>query len=233
VSEGPDPGWRDADRTNNLDFMLEVLDHSDTWKPVQATRRALYRSLRPQPGARILDAGCGTGMDVATLAARVQPGGSVLGLDRSERMVALARERHGRVPGVSFSVGNVRAIPFPDAHFDAAFAMRTIQYLDDPLAAIRELVRVTKLGGRVAVVEGAMSVMDLPMPELADRIMGQQWGVRSHSFAAELYRLLRAAGLVRVRVRPICNLRVRRLSVLPQVRSGGGGRRRRSGRSHG
>ena len=103
-------------------------------------------------------------------------------MDRSERMVALARERHGDVPGVSFSVGNVGAIQFPDAQFDATFAMRTIQYLDDPLAAIREMVRVTKPGGRVAVVEGAMSVMDLPMPDLADRIMGQQWGVRSHAF---------------------------------------------------
>jgi len=33
VNESPDPGWRDADRTNNLDFMLEVLDHSDGWAP--------------------------------------------------------------------------------------------------------------------------------------------------------------------------------------------------------
>src|SRR6188768_2161527 len=129
VSDSPDPGWRDADRTNNLDFMLEVLDHSDTWKPLQATRRALYRALRPRPGARILDAGCGTGIDVATLAPRVRPGGSVHGMDRSKRMVTLATERHGAVPGASFSVGNVSAIPFPDAGFDATFAMRTIQYL--------------------------------------------------------------------------------------------------------
>ena len=143
MSEGPDPGWRDADRTHNLDFMLEVLDYSDTWKPLQATRRALYRALRPRPGARILDAGCGTGIDVATLAARVQPGGSAHGMDRSERMVALARERHADVPGVSFSAGTVSAIPFPDAQFDATFAMRTVQYLDDPLAAIREMARVT------------------------------------------------------------------------------------------
>jgi SAM-dependent methyltransferase len=201
--EQQDPGWRDADRTNNLDFILEVLDHSDGWKPLKATRRALYRALRPRPGARILDAGCGTGIDVATLAPRVQPGGSVHGIDRSERMVALARQRHGEVPGVSFSVGDVNAIPFSDARFDATFAMRTIQYLDDPLTALREMARVTKPGGRIAVVEGAMSVMDLPLPELADRIMGHAWGLRTHAFAAELYRLLREAGLERVRILPI------------------------------
>src|SRR4029078_3005396 len=55
-------------------------------------------------------------------------------------------------------------------------------------------------GGHVAVIEGAMSVMDLPMPELADRIMAQAWGVRTHGVASQLYRLLREARLVRVRV---------------------------------
>jgi len=203
VSDSPDPGWRDADRTNNLDFMLEVLDHSDGWKPLQATRRALYRALRLRPGAHILDAGCGTGIDVATLAPRVQPGGSVHGMDRSERMVALARQRHSETPGAEFSVGNVSAMPFREAQFDATFAMRTIQYLDEPLTALREMARVTRSDGRVAVVEGAMSVMDLPLPELADRIMAEAWGVRSNSFAAQLYRLLREAGLARVRVLPV------------------------------
>ena len=137
--------------------MVAALDHFDTWRPLQNTRRVLYRALRPRPGARILDAGCGTGLDVATLASLVKPGGAVHGMDLSERMVALARERYGNTPGVSFSAGSVSNIPFPDAHFDATFAMRTLQYLDDALPAVREMARVTKPGGRVAVVEGGMS----------------------------------------------------------------------------
>jgi SAM-dependent methyltransferase len=186
--------------------MVASLDHFDAWKPLQATRRVLYRTLRPRPGARILDAGCGTGIDVATLAARVQPGGSVHGMDLSERMVTLARGRHGKTQGVTFSAGSVSDIPFPDGEFDATFAMRTVQYLDDALPAIREMARVTKPGGRVAVVEGGMSVMDLPMPDLASRILGEHWGVRSHSFGAELFGLLRRAGLRRVRVLPVTTI---------------------------
>jgi ubiquinone/menaquinone biosynthesis C-methylase UbiE len=203
VNEPPDPGWRDADRTRGLDFMLEVLDHSETWRPLVNTRRALYRALRPKPGARILDVGCGTGYDAAMLAPRVQPGGSVEGADSSPRMVAIARDRYGDVAGLSFRQGGVEALPFADEQFDATFAVRTLQYMDDPMPALREMARVTKPAGRVAVVEGAMSVMDLPIPELADRIMGQAWGIRTHGFATELCRLLREAGLIRVRVIPV------------------------------
>jgi len=203
VSDSPDPGWRDADRSSNLDFMLEVLDHSDTWAPLVNTRRALYRALRPRPGARMLDVGCGTGIDVAALAQLVQPGGSVHGMDRSERMTSIAEERYGNVAGVSFGTGTAEGIPFPESEFDASFSIRTLQYLDDAVPSLREMARVTKPGGRVAVVEGAMSVMDLPMPELADRIMAQAWGVRTHGFASELYRLLCEAGLIRVRVIPV------------------------------
>jgi ubiquinone/menaquinone biosynthesis C-methylase UbiE len=203
VSEPPDPGWRDADRTRNLDLMLEVLDHSETWKPMLNARRALYRALRPRPAARILDVGCGTGYDAAMLAPRVRPGGAIEGVDRSARMVAIAQERYGDVPDLTFRQAGIEALPFPDRQFDATFAVRTVQYMDDPLPALREMARVTKPGGRVAVVEGAMSVMDLPMPELADRIMGQAWGKRTHGFATALYRLLREAGLVRVRVVPV------------------------------
>src|SRR5205814_4800734 len=127
------------------------------------------RALRPHPGGRVLDVGCGTGIDVATLARLVQPGGSVHGIDPSERMVTIAQERHGGVAGASFGAGSAEAIPFSDAEFDATFAIRTLQYLDDAVPSLHEMARVTKLGGRIAVVEGAMSVMDLPMPELADR----------------------------------------------------------------
>ena len=70
--------------------MLEVLDHSDTWAPLVDTRLALYRALRPRPGARIFDAGCGTGIDVATLRP-VSARWPVHGIDLSERMVTIAQ----------------------------------------------------------------------------------------------------------------------------------------------
>ena len=118
-------------------------------------------------------------------------------------MAALAHERHCGVPGAAFTSGSLLSVSSPDAHFDASFAMRTLQYLDEPLRALRELARVTRPGGRVVVVEGGMSVIDLPSPELASRVLGERWDLRRHSFGVELYRLLREAGLVRVRVIPV------------------------------
>jgi hypothetical protein len=65
------------------------------------------------------------------------------------------------------------------------------------------MARVTKPGGRVAVIEGGMSVMDLPLPELSSRILGDYLRTRSISFGASLYGLLLDAGLQRVRSIPV------------------------------
>jgi SAM-dependent methyltransferase len=149
----------------------------------------------------VLDAGCGTGYDVAALASRVSPGGLVVGLDSSEKMLAIARERLAGLDNVELKLGSVEDIAYPDASFDACFSLRTLQYLNEPLVAIRELMRVTRPGGRVVLCEGGMSVLDLPSPELTDRIVGSGWNVRHGGLGVQLKRLLIEAGLSRVIVR--------------------------------
>jgi len=100
-----------------------------------------------QPGDRVLDACCGTG-DLAVAAER--EGGIVTGLDFSARMLARARRKSGSIVWVE---GDVLALPFDEGSFDSAtvgFGVRNVADLD---AALAELRRVLRPGGRLAILE--------------------------------------------------------------------------------
>ncbi len=98
-------------------------------------------------GDRVLDACCGTG-DLA-LAARAQ-GADVVGLDFSERMLERARAKSADVDWVR---GDVLALPFGDASFDAVTVGFGIRNVDDLEAGLRELRRVLRPGGRIGILE--------------------------------------------------------------------------------
>jgi SAM-dependent methyltransferase len=95
-------------------------------------------------GTRMLDAGCGAGG--ASVLARSR-GAIVSGCDASEGLLAIARERLG---GADLKIGELERLPFPDASFDAALAINSLQFTSDPARAAAELVRVTS--GKIAVV---------------------------------------------------------------------------------
>jgi ubiquinone/menaquinone biosynthesis C-methylase UbiE len=178
--------------------MLANLEHFNATPLIKAVRRALYRVLKPAAGMRILDAGCGPGHDVAALAGKLAPDGFAVGLDISGRFLAGARQRYGDTPAAGFCLGSVASTGFKAGTFDAAFAMRTLQYVDNPAEGVAELARVTRPGGRVAVVEGGMAVADVDESQLSRRVFGPKPG-----FGAKLPDLMRAVGLTRVRVRPV------------------------------
>lgn len=99
------------------------------------------------PGDRVLDACCGTG-DLAVAAE--QRGGRVVGLDFSERMLARARGKSGTIEWVR---GDALALPFGDGEFDAATVGFGVRNLVDLEGGLRELGRVLRPGGRLAVLE--------------------------------------------------------------------------------
>ncbi len=112
-----------------------------------------------EPGGRALDVATGTGDLALELAARVAPGGEVIGADFSERMLELARTKAAGdaapPPGVAvrFVAANALALPYADGEFDAAtvgFGARNFSDLDRGIA---EMVRVVRPGGRVVVLE--------------------------------------------------------------------------------
>jgi demethylmenaquinone methyltransferase / 2-methoxy-6-polyprenyl-1,4-benzoquinol methylase len=99
------------------------------------------------PGDRVLDACCGTG-DLAVAAER--RGGRVVGLDFSARMLARARAKSGTIEWVQ---GDALALPFADGDFDSATVGFGVRNLEDLEGGMRELARVLRPGGKVAVLE--------------------------------------------------------------------------------
>ncbi|MGX1304348.1 SAM-dependent methyltransferase [Streptomyces albogriseolus] len=136
----------------------ESVLRSHTWRTARNSAAYLLGALKPH--MRILDIGCGPGTITADLAALV-PDGHVTGLDREpgilERARAVADERG--LTNADFVTGDVHALDFPDDTFCVVHAHQVLQHVGDPVAALREMRRVTKPGGYVAVRDADYAAM--------------------------------------------------------------------------
>jgi ubiquinone/menaquinone biosynthesis C-methylase UbiE len=122
---------------------------SHRWRTAENSAAHLLPHLRA--GLDVLDVGCGPGTITVDLAARVAPG-RVVGLDVSSAPLAEARALAGRTGvDVEFAVGDVYALAAADASFDVVHAHQVLQHLTDPVAALREMARVCRPGGLLAV----------------------------------------------------------------------------------
>lgn len=104
-----------------------------------------------QPGDRVLDVACGTGVVARFAAERVGPRGSVSGLDVNPGMLAAARAATPRDVEIDWHEGSAEAIPLPDGAFDVALCQMGLQFFPDRPAALREMRRVLAHGGRLAL----------------------------------------------------------------------------------
>lgn len=122
----------------------------------QRWRRRTVRALELEPGpARILDLATGTA-DLALLIARRHPDARVVGLDPATRMMAVGRAKTveaGVADRVRFITGDAETLPFPDASFDGVTIAFGIRNVPDRPRALREMRRVTRPGGRIAILE--------------------------------------------------------------------------------
>ncbi len=112
-------------------------------------RRALVDAIEARPTDRVLDVATGTGMVAQALHDRY--GCAVVGLDQSADMLRIARTRGGVFEAIL--EGRAEHLPFADAAFDHLTFTYLLRYVDDPATTMRELARVVKPGGRVAMVE--------------------------------------------------------------------------------
>lgn len=103
---------------------------------------------RIQPGHCVVDVACGTGVLARAVADRVGPGGSVVGLDINEGMLAIARRK---APQIEWRQGPAEALPFDSSSFDAVVSQFGLMFFEDRRAAVEEMVRVLRPGGRLAV----------------------------------------------------------------------------------
>jgi len=112
------------------------------WGPVVAEHAAVA------PGQRLLDVACGTGVLAIAAAERVGERGEVTGLDANPQMLAVARRKR---PDLDWREGRAEALPYPDSHFDVVVSQFGLMLFDDPVQALREMWRVLRPDGRLAV----------------------------------------------------------------------------------
>lgn len=185
--------YADVDRAGDVADAIAWQERVDGWPAVRSYKEVARRRLAGL--APVLDVGCGPGLDV------VATGPGAVGVDRSVAMAATARQR-----GATVAVADAARLPFPDGAFAAARCDRVLQHLDDPAAAVAELVRVTGPGGAVVAADPDQGSLVVEVPGapagLVDRVVAgrRDRGYRHGTLARRLPAMLLAAGLVDVTV---------------------------------
>jgi len=176
-------------------------------------RAAMVRAVAPVPGERILDVAAGTGTSSAALQ---RSGATVVAVDFSPGMVAEGRRKHKKI---EFIEADAEKLPFGDNEFDAVSISFGLRNIADPKAALGEMYRVLKPGGRLVVCEfskppvaifraGYHAYLKYVMPVVVDRVSSNPaaytylaQSIREWPDQGQLSQWLRAAGFIRVAYR--------------------------------
>ena len=131
--------------------MVEQLEKVYATRDILRRRRLVREALAAAPGERILDVGCGPGFYTAEVLEEVGEEGSVVGVDVSAAMLGVAAQRAKGSPNADFRKGDATVIPVEDGEFDAALSVQVLEYVADATAALREIRRALRPGGRVVI----------------------------------------------------------------------------------
>ncbi len=201
----PDP-YRSIDAQPSPQQIVDALEVRGRTRAQRRLRRRFLRFVGIARGERVLEVGCGTGVVLRDVAAIVGARGAVVGVDPSRHMITAAR-RLCRAPehrAISVRVADGLRLPFAANRFDVALAVTVVLHVADAGALVREMARVTRAGGRVALQDQDFGTIALAHPdrELTDRIVQ---GVAARVYeephsGRRLPGLLRAAGLEGVKL---------------------------------
>jgi SAM-dependent methyltransferase len=120
------------------------------WRTLEKDHRCLAELLRP--GFSVLDVGCGTGAITAGIARAVKPEGYVVGVDRDEVLLEMARTEHAGIDNLQFERGDATALKFR-ARFDIVTSARALQWIAEPRLVIENMKQAAKRGGVVIVLD--------------------------------------------------------------------------------
>lgn len=207
---GQESLWRDtaaagADQARDLAARLERRAKAED---EVAARETYLGLLDVATGERVLDVGCGSGAVTREIARRVGSRGLAVGVDPSPALLAVARElaqEAGLGDRVEFREGNALRLPFPDRSFDVVVCVTVLSHVPRGEAAIPELVRVLRPGGRLGVFD-----LDTDMTAFthSDRVLTRRIVAAASDATAvngwlvrQLPVLFQRAGIVDVRVR--------------------------------
>lgn len=160
-----EPAWRDGVHAvrRTRDQIRRAYDRASLWyglveEPLELRARLTgVRLLAPEPGAHILEVGCGTGVALVELAHSVGPTGHITGVDISASMAERAADRVDRAAPdalVDVRIADAACLPWPDGTFDAIFSSFTLDLFETPEipVVLAEWRRVVRPGGRIVVV---------------------------------------------------------------------------------
>ena len=161
-----------------------------------------------QPGEKVLDVGCGTGIVARLAAQKTGPGGSVTGLDINPGMLAVARSVETNGANIDWYESGAENIPLPDAAFDVVLCQLSLQFMENKSAALQEMNRVLKPGGRIILnVPGPAGSVFTHLAEAMERtISAEAAGFVNQVFCLhddnELESLMIKAGFRDVQIMP-------------------------------
>jgi len=129
-----------------------ILNHSSVIdaRTLVDSHRRLAELIRP--GMHVLDIGCGTGAITRGVAEITGPEGSVVGIDNNPEWIAKARAETQGISGISFEVGNIYDLQL-EQQFDIVTSARVLQWLNDPYAAIEQMVKRVRSGGKLLILD--------------------------------------------------------------------------------
>ena len=111
--------------------------------------QTIFEWIPPQDDGRYLDCACGRGfyLNMYRYVSRCR----LVGLELDPAIIRKAQRHVGHLPGITLTRGNIYALPFPDDHFDGVILSEILEHVDDDVAGLREVWRVLKPGGVVAI----------------------------------------------------------------------------------
>lgn len=193
------------DETANPETYIAALEAFDDAEQLQELKSQARDLGGIAPGKRVLDVGCGFGLETARLAKLVGAGGAAVGIDKSARFIAEAKKRAAAAGlRIDYRTGDAQALPFDDASFDCVRTERVLCYLPDPVRAVSEMRRVARPGGTLTAIEPEFATHNVNLP---DRDLVRR--VRTHEATTAavtdwvpglLFALLRDLGLTDIRV---------------------------------
>jgi SAM-dependent methyltransferase len=146
--------FTDVDRAPSIAPYVTALEAFDALPQLQELKTLARDHAGLKAGSAVLDVGCGFGLESLRLARLVQPGGRVVGIDKSADFIREAEARAAQAKlALTFEVADAEALPFADAAFDVARAERLLVYLPEPQRALEEMRRVTRPGGAVTAIK--------------------------------------------------------------------------------
>ena len=198
-------GFADVDGGEELAVYTGCLSLLDSLPYYREIKRRSYELLGLAPGLSVLEVGCGIGDDALRMAELVAPGGRVVGIDASARMVKEASVRAAAGCPVEFHQADARCLPFRDAVFDCCRVDRTLQHIPRPEEAVGEMARVLAPGGMLLAYDNDWETFTVSGPDReTSGVIERLWtnSFMNPRIGRDLEWLCAEAGIVGIRAIP-------------------------------